>query len=142
VTHIKSGPTKRGISQWSIQRPSGPQYRIVGAGEKVLIVEDSLPRVIIFKKCIPDAKLAVTATAAISAIQDERFDLICLDRDLSGGSYGEDVAHALVTRGFAGRVICHSENDFGSRLIEKILMDGNIRVERVPFSLLGLVREK
>ena len=137
---VRSGPTKRGVSQWSIQRPSGPQYRLVGAGEKVLIVEDSLPRVMQFKRWLPDARLVATASAAIAVIQREHFDIVCLDRDLIGPSYGENVASELVSRGFSGRVICHSENDFGSRLIEKILQDGNVRVECVPFSLLGLIR--
>jgi hypothetical protein len=102
--------------------------------------EVSLPRVTQFKKWIPDAKLAATASAAIAVIQREHFDLVCLDRDLIGPSYGEDVASKLVSRRFSGRVICHSENDFGSRLILKILREGNVAVERVPFSLLGLVR--
>jgi hypothetical protein len=138
---IHAGPTRRGVSQWSIQRTGGPQYRIVGATERVLVVEDSLPRILKFKKHLPNARLAATSPAAITMIQREDYDLICLDRDLSLNTYGEDVAHVLVARGFAGRVICHSENDFGARLIEKILMDGNVRCERVPFSLLGLVRE-
>jgi hypothetical protein len=138
---MKSSPTRRGVSQWSIQRTGGPQYRIVGATERVLVVEDSLSRVQQFKKQVPNARLAATSAAAIEAIRHEQYDLICLDRDLCNQTYGEDVARALVAGRFAGRVICHSENDFGARLIEKILMDGNVRCERVPFSLLGLVRE-
>jgi NAD+-processing family protein with receiver domain len=137
----RSGPS-RYTSQWQRSYVGGPQYRVIGADEKVLVVEDALSRVMQFKKWIPDAKLAATASSAIAAIQRERFDWIMLDRDLIGPSYGEDVCVFLVSSKFAGRVVIHSANDFGAQFMHKILTDGNVRVERIPFSLLGLLRER
>lgn len=132
---------KHATTRWTMQHTGGPQYLEVRDTDKVLVVEDLLYRQFVFREWLSSsAKIVATPDAAIHEIERETFDVIFLDRDLGFGRFGEDVAEHLAAVKFAGRVIVHSENSFGAQLIEKTLTDAGIKVECVPFSILGVFR--
>src|SRR5258707_9747895 len=94
---IRSGPSRRGTTQWSRQHVGGPRYIEVPADSKVLVVEDSLPRQIQFRNWLGStAKIISKVSQAIEELQREKYDLVCLDRDLSFGEFGEDIAKFMV----------------------------------------------
>jgi len=87
----------------------------------------------------PNVKIVSTASAAIATLRpgERAYDYIFLDRDLLH-SFGESVAEHLAKFGFDGQVYVTSANPFGAELIEKILKDASIQVERIPFAMLGI----
>jgi hypothetical protein len=60
---------------------------------------------------------------------------------LVGPSFGEDVAEFLVAEKFAGQVYVTSANPFGVEMISRILSDGGIKFEAIPFQMIGVVRQ-
>ena len=112
---------------------------------RVLVVEDQMHRQIKFREWLgysnANVKIVSTASAAIARFQhgERLVPVHFLDRDLLQ-SFGESVAEHLAKVGFDGQVYVTSANPFGAELIEKILKDGSIRVERIPFSMLGIFR--
>jgi hypothetical protein len=135
-------PHRVHVTKWTIPRVGGPRYFEVHAGERVLVVEDSLSRVRIFHNWLGSAgRIVRRANSAILAIQKQQFDWVFLDRDLGvGAGYGEDVAAELSRIRFSGRVVVHSTNPFGAQLISNILADAEINVESVPFGFFGIFR--
>jgi Cyclic-phosphate processing Receiver domain len=141
---FRVGTSSRRVTKYSMPRLGGPKYIVVGAHDRVLVLEDLLPRILKFQEWLgSSAKIVNTAPKAIQELQ-RQFDVVFLDRDLGlNAGHGEDVAAELVRMNFAGAVVCHSANSFGAALIEKTLRDGGIsNVEAVPFDLLAVLREK
>jgi hypothetical protein len=85
------------------------------------------------------ARVVASASRAIDAIRKTHPEIIFLDRDLVGPSFGEDVAEFLADGNFAGRVYVTSANPFGVEVISKILGDAGITLEAVPFQMMGVV---
>jgi hypothetical protein len=128
------------VTQWTVQHTGGPKYFEIRDTETVLVVEHSLYRQLAFRNWIGAAvKIVSRADTAIREIERRHFDWIFLDRDLLNG-FGEDVATYLAEIKFTGRVIVHSGNPFGARLIEKLLADAGVVYQIVPFGMFGIVR--
>lgn len=143
-TPIRSGTSRQYVTQWTMQHRGGPRYLEIPTDARVLVVEDQMHRQIKFREWLgysnANVKIVSTASAAIEEFQQEGlFQFLFLDRDLFQ-SFGESVAEHLTKVGFDGQVYVTSANPFGAELIEKILKDGGIRVERIPFSMLGIFR--
>jgi DNA-binding LytR/AlgR family response regulator len=119
----------------------GPHYVVLKATDKCLVLEDLLVRQLRFLAwCGSSAKIVSTAAKAIHELQQQRFDVVFLDRDLGlNAGFGEDVGVHLNATRYAGRVIVHSTNPFGVELIKKAL--GDIAAEIAPFDMLGVLRE-
>jgi hypothetical protein len=138
--HSHSGSSRRAVTQWTIQHTGGPRYFEIRDTETVLVVEDSLYRQLAFRNWIGAAvKIVSRADTAIREIERRHFHWIFLDRDLQGG-FGEDVAAYLAEIKFTGRVIVHSGNPFGARLIQKLLSEADVAHEIVPFGIFGIFR--
>ena len=126
---------------WQRQYEGGTQYFQIPEDARVLIVENSLHRLMRFREMFPFAKFAMTATDAIEILKhDNTLQWVFLDRDLANFTYGESVAEFCVSLGYKGRVVCHSANDFGAKLIKKILEDAAIPVQVCPFEMVAIVR--
>ena len=140
---FRVGTSSRRVTRYHIPRSSGPHYIVVGAHDRVLVLEDLLPRILKFRQWLgSSARIVKTVPKAIHELQLLTFDVVMLDRDLASpaAGYGEDLAVHLSKISFPGRVICHSTNPFGVELIKKAL--GGITPEIAPFDLLGILREK
>lgn len=120
---IRSGPSRKGITQWSRKFLGGRHYLEIPASADVLLVEDSLHRILSFKTSFPNARLAASASKATAELKKNVPDFVFLDRDLAGPSFGEEVAEFLVAQKFAGRVIVTSANPFGVEVISKLLTE-------------------
>ena len=110
----------------------------------ILVVEDDLNRIEIFKKKLRNHKMhfALTAPEAINALTKNEFDLIFLDHDLGGGAYepsdensGYGVAKFMEAEGTAGDVIIHSLNPAGAANMHAALPHAH----RIPF--MGLFND-
>jgi hypothetical protein len=102
--HSHSGTSRRAVTQWTTQHSGGPRYFEIGTTERVLVVEDALPRQLAFRNWLgPSAKIVNKVDAAIKEIKHRHFDWVFLDRDLGFGRFGEDVAAYLAEIKFAGR---------------------------------------
>ena len=136
MKQIRSGPNRRAVTQWTVQNAGGPRYFQIGSTERVLVVEDALPRQLAFRNWLgSSAKIVNRVDAAIMELRHRQFDWIFLDRDLGFGRFGEDVARHLVEIKFRGSVVAHTTNPFGADLIKKLLTDGGVKVECVPFGM-------
>jgi CheY-like chemotaxis protein len=126
-----------------MQHVGGVHYFVIPEDQRVLVVEDTLPRQLAFLKWLgPSAKIVSRAEAAIEALRSESFHWIFLDRDLAEpDKSGEEVAKVLAEMKFVGKVIVHSMNPTGAEFIRKILQDAGIAVELVPFNLIGIFRQ-
>jgi len=103
-------------------------------------VEDQLARQLQFRERFgSSAKIVAKVSDAIDALRNDTYDLVCLDRDLGFGEFGEAVAEAMVKMNFAGEVIIHSANPTGAEMILHIL-SGKVKAQIVPYTLLGIVR--
>ena len=132
--------TRHGVSKSSRKFPGGTRYLEISEDANVLVVEDSLERVTRFKSWLPQARIVASASRAIEATRKNSPEIIFLDRDLVGPSFGEDVAAFLVASDFAGKVYVTSANPFGVELISKALADAGINYETIPFVMLAVVR--
>lgn len=135
---IHSGPSRH-PSQWQRQFEGAVRYLEIPENANVLIVEDSLARLQQFKRWLPQARIVSSADRAVEAIRKNPPTILFLDRDLIGPSYGEKVADFIAAEKFAGQVYVTSANPFGIQAISKIL-DGKVKFEAIPFSMLGIVR--
>jgi hypothetical protein len=88
--------------------------------------------------------LCSSVAEAINAFDSETFDWIFIDRDLGkpADGFGEDFAKHVVQTAFGGRVVVHSANLVAAVYIEKLLSDARVKVERIPFTILGCFTEK
>jgi hypothetical protein len=136
---FRVGTSSRRVTRYHIPRCSGPHYIVVGAHDRVLVLEDLLPRILKFREWLgSSAKIVNTAAKAIHELQQQH-DFVFLDRDLGiGAGHGEDVAAYLAEVKFPGRVIVHSTNPFGADLIKATLERGGIIAEIAPFDILGI----
>lgn len=137
---FRSGPRRKRITRWSHKFLGGPRYLEIPANADVLLIEDSLDRILRFKTSLPNARLAASASTAIAELKKKLPEFVFLDRDLAGPSFGEEVAEFLAAQKFAGRVIVTSANLFGVEVISKILTEAGIEFEAIPFSMFGVVR--
>jgi hypothetical protein len=140
---IRSGPNKQGTTRWTMQHAGGPRYLLVEAGAKVLVLEDSAEHCERFLSCLPDCVICRTVREAIEAFDGERFDFCFIDRDLGGpeAGYGEDFAKHLAAVRYFGQVIVHSANLVVARYMDRVLRDAGVRVEMIPFTILGVFQE-
>lgn len=122
---------------------------------KILVLEDDLRRVQIFRQKLVgfDLTFVETAMDAIGAIQDEEFDVIFLDHDLGGQVYvstadkntgSEVVRWMLASQGalfhYDPYIIIHSLNTPAAESMETALKRAKFSfVYRIPFTTL---REK
>jgi hypothetical protein len=139
---FRVGTSSSRVTKYSVPR-SGPHYVLVGAHDRVLVLEDLLPRILKFREWLgSSAKIVNTVPKAIQELQQRTFDVVMIDRDLASPTdgHGEDLGAYLNEIAFAGRVIVHSTNPFGVELIKKTL--GGITPEIAPFDVLGVFREK
>jgi Cyclic-phosphate processing Receiver domain len=129
------------VNRWTKEHIGGPRYIEVRDEDKILVIENTLHRQIKFRvRLPPTAKIVSRVDRALREIEAQRFDLIFLDRDLDGGGFGEDIATHLAAIKFPGKVICHSDNHTAAQFIKKILDDGGVNVEIIPFGILGVFR--
>jgi hypothetical protein len=127
-----------------MQHPGGPRYLLVEAGAKVLVLEDSAERCERFLSWLPDCVICRTVSDAIEAFNRESFDICFVDRDLGGpeAGYGEDFAKHLAAVRYCGRTIIHSANLVAARYMEQLLRDADVKVEVIPFTILGVFQER
>ncbi len=127
-----------------MQHVGGPRYLLVEAGAKVLVLEDSAERCERFLSWLPDCVIRRTVSEAIGVFDRERFDICFIDRDLGGpeAGYGEDFAKHLAAVRYSGRAIIHSANLVAARYMEQVLKDGDVNVETIPFTILGVFQEE
>jgi|SRR5580704_4676056 hypothetical protein len=132
---------KHPVNRWTKQHIGGPRYIEVGTDERVLVVEDALHKQMTFQKWLgPQAKIVSKPDAAIREINQQRFDWMFLDRDLGFGVTSDPIAEHTAKIKFAGRVVIHSENEFGAQFMKKILCNAGVSVELIPFGILGIFR--
>ena len=131
------------VNRWTMQHTGGPRYLLVEAGAKILVLEDSSERCERFLSWLPDCVICATVSAAIEAFKGEPFDWIFIDRDLGGpeAGYGEDFAKHLAAVRYSGQVIVHSANLVVARYMDRVLRDAGVRVEMIPFTILGVFQE-
>ena len=105
---------------------------------KILVVEDDPNRIERFKKelRVHKVRFATSSDQAIEILENENFDLICLDHDLGGGAYepsdensGYGVAKHMEANKIPGEVIIHSLNPVGAANINSALP----HAVRIPF---------
>lgn len=93
---IRSGPSRRGTTQWSRQHVGDPRYIEVPADSKVLVVEDALPRRVQFRNWLgSSAKIVSKVSRAIEELRRDKFELVFLDRDLGFGEFGDEIAKVM-----------------------------------------------
>lgn len=98
-----------------------------------LIVEDNEKRLAWFREQIPSAFLAKDAHTAIRFLKRWRFDNVFLDYDLGvGRPTGAVVAAHLHAVNFPGRVVIHSGNSEGVKILRWHLSDLP-HVRAIPF---------
>ena len=133
--------TRHTVTRWTKQHLGGPRYIEVRAEDKILVVENTLHRQMKFREWLAStAKIVSRVDRALREIEAQTFDVIFLDRDLDGNGFGEDIATHLAAIKFPGKVICHSDNHTAAQFIKKILDDGGVNIEIIPFGILGVFR--
>lgn len=79
---------------------------------------------------MPNMRCAKTADAALEILSTETFDMVFLDHDLSfmdagfperQHGNGKEIARYLARTGFAGKIVIHSKNEDGVRVMAKTL---------------------
>lgn len=102
---------------------------------RVFVLDDTEDRLCWFRKRMPQMRSAKTAKAAIEILASEEFDMVFLDHDLSfldAGfpermhDNGKEVARFLAIRKFAGKIVIHSKNEDGVRVMAKTLPQATI----------------
>lgn len=102
----------------------------VPAHWRVFVLDDTEDRLRWFRERIPQMRSATTSAAALEILSKEQFDLVFLDHDLSWVDAGfpekqfgngKEVARYLARKKFAGRVVIHSKNEDGVKVMAKIL---------------------
>ena len=97
---------------------------------RVFVLDDTQDRLDWFRERLPQMRSATTSAAALEILSTEHFDLVFLDHDLSfmdAGfperqfGNGKEVARYLAYSKFAGKVVIHSKNEDGVKVMAKIL---------------------
>ena len=118
---------------------------------KILIVEDDMERMKVFRWMFEDHKLYTTdkADEAIYLIDDIRYDYIFLDHDLGGKEAGY-MHHMEPNTGYRvckyipesvnknTPILIHSWNPYGSDLMFKFLREHNCKVIRRQFGTFSI----
>ena len=113
--------------------------------DNVLFLDDSPERCKAFRSAFPSATIVTTAEECIQKLQDDVFDVVCLDHDLGDKVYvqvgtsghGGDVVRWIVENKPRIRdVIIHSMNEPASEWMEATLQDAGYTVLRRSFPLL------
>jgi CheY-like chemotaxis protein len=107
----------------------------VPAHWRVFVLDDTEDRLTWFRKRLPEMSYAKTAERALEILSTEAFDLVFLDHDLSfmdagfperQHGNGKEVARYLARTNFAGRVVIHSKNEDGVKVMAKTLPQATI----------------
>lgn len=102
----------------------------IPTGYRVFVLDDTQDRLDWFRKRVPQMREAKTAREAMEILAAETFDIVFLDHDLSfmdAGfperqfGNGKEVARYLARTKFAGRVVIHSKNEDGVKVMAKLL---------------------
>jgi hypothetical protein len=106
----------------------------------VLVVEDSLARRHWFlsRYRLPEAFLAHEPVQAIDIIRQFEPQVCFLDYDLGVGINSLEIAAYLRDTKYGGRVILHSQNDFGRMSLAQIIRN----VEIAPYGTFEIVRTR
>lgn len=98
---------------------------------RVLVLEDDgLDSIPWFRKRLPRCTLVRNPLVAIEALRGRSdWEWVFLDYDTPcpEGLKGSHVAHELIEMGFNGKVLVHSHNHFGAKMIGHILRVAGIR---------------
>lgn len=103
---------------------------------KVLVVEDNLERIKLFKKCIAlGADVAITVKQSINLIGRNNYNCIFLDYDLGIGESGGDVVNYIVDNKLQKKAqfIIHSMNGIGARSMMMKLKNYGYKAVWKPF---------
>src|SRR5258708_26653441 len=101
---IRSGPSRRGTTQWSRQHVGDPRYIEVPADSKVLVVEDALPRRVQFRNWLgSSAKIVSKVSRAIEELRRDKFELFFLHPDFGFREVGAGIAKGLGGNAFRGK---------------------------------------
>jgi len=109
---------------------------------KIFILEDCPQRIEWFKKTFAGCELFITADVnkAFTKLDNEQFDIIFLDRDLSNPSFtGEDLAWNMKDHKIAAStpIVIHSENKRAHRVMPRYLKMYHNDVTVIPFPRLS-----
>jgi CheY-like chemotaxis protein len=143
-TTTKASTSRRYRTKWTQTFAGGPIYFEIGSTERALVLEDNYWRMVQFRNLLGSStKIVSKAPAAIRELQQQQFDLVCLDHDLGIDSgTGNDVAVYLAEAKYAGRVVIHSWNAVASQRMEQTLRDAGVKVERIPFGMFAFFRAR
>jgi CheY-like chemotaxis protein len=105
---------------------------------RVFVLDDTQDRLLWFRQQLRGVAVlreAKTAAHAIEILSTEQFDLVFLDHDLSfmdAGfpdrlhGNGKEIARYLARTNFAGRIVIHSKNEDGVKVMAKTLPQATI----------------
>ena len=100
---------------------------------RVFVLDDTQDRLFWFRQQLRGVAVlrdAKTADRALEILSTEKFDLVFLDHDLSWEDAGfperqhgngKEIARYLARTGFAGRIVIHSKNEDGVKVMAKTL---------------------
>lgn len=105
---------------------------------RVFVLDDTQDRLFWFRqnlKGVAAYRDATTAERAIEILEDQEFDYVFLDHDLTWmdagfpdrqHGNGKEVARFLAIKKFPGKVVIHSKNDVGVAAMKKVLPTAEI----------------
>lgn len=102
---------------------------------RVFVLDDTEDRLRWFRKRLPGMREAKTAEQALEILSTEQFDLVFLDHDLSWEDAGfpdrqhgngKEIARYLARTNFAGRIVIHSKNEDGVKVMAKTLRSAHL----------------
>ena len=97
---------------------------------RVFVLDDTEDRLSWFRQRLPKMRYAKTSEAALELLSAEHFDLVFLDHDLNWmdaadprrqHGNGKEVARYLARTGFPGRIVIHSKNEDGVKVMAALL---------------------
>jgi DNA-binding NarL/FixJ family response regulator len=109
---------------------------------RILFLDDSPSRTVVFLKKFPDAHAVETAEAAILALKAEKYDLVSLDHDLGGEAWvdsarpdtGFEVVRWIIeNKPEIGEVTIHSHNTKAGPRMAVALKDAGYKSNFFPF---------
>lgn len=111
-------------------------------GKSIFIVENDIKRVQVFQELFKNNNLEYASDyyKAVGTIPNKKFDLICMDYDLTL-SKGVNVAEIIKNNNLDCEVLIHSMNKEGAEAIRQILMDSNT-IEVFPFDQILKTEQK
>jgi len=114
---------------------------------RIYIVEDAPERMEWFRKTFNDCEIYHTFNVqqACKDIEENEYDIIFLDRDLSHPKYnGEDIAWHMMENKLAEKaaVVIHSVNPRGQRSMKKYLDRYHSQVYQIPFTELRKMKRE